>query len=147
MPLSEVSTMNPAIFALLGAVVGAVLQYFFTRHLENQKHYRGLRTQAYTDYLKCVCEQAQLGGKVQPGEIRDIFARTADAKTRVCLYGSTQAVEAFAAFERLGAKMATKEQRRTFTTMVALMRDDSGSDKGVQLESLEIVIMGHRDTA
>ncbi|MFM9913199.1 MAG: hypothetical protein ACKVN9_06685 [Methylophilaceae bacterium] len=137
--------MNIAVFTLLGAVVGAVLQYFFTRHLENQKHYRGLRTQAYTDYLKCVCEQAQLASKAQPNLIREIFTRTADAKARVCLYGSTQAVEAFAAFERLGAKMATKDQRRTFTNMVAIMRNDSGSNKGVQIESLEIVLMGHRE--
>jgi len=137
--------MNTAIFALFGAVVGAVLQYFITRHLENQKHYRGLRTQAYTDYLKCVCEQAQLAPKTQPKEIHEIFARTADAKARVCLYGSTQAVEAFAAFERLGAKMTTKDERRTFTSMVAIMRSDSGSDRGVQIESLELVLMGHRE--
>lgn len=137
--------MNAAIFTLLGAVVGAVLQYFFTRHIEHQKHYRGLRTQAYTDYLKSVCEQAQLAPKAQPNEIREIFTRTADAKARICLYGSTQAVEAFAAFERLGAKMKTKDERRAFTTMVAIMRMDSGSTPGVQIESLELVLMGHRD--
>src|SRR5437867_3219884 len=109
--------MTTAIFALLGALAGAVLQYLFTRHLENQKHYRGLRTQAYTDYLKGVCEQAQLARPTQPNEVREVFARTADAKARVCLYGSTQAVEAFAAFERLGARMKTKDERRAFTKM------------------------------
>jgi len=137
--------MNAAIFTLLGAAVGAVLQYFFTRHLENQKHYRGLRTQAYTDYLKGVCEQAQLAHKAEPNEVREILARTADAKARICLYGSTQVVEAFAAFERLGATMKTKDDRRTFTTMVAIMRNDSGSNPGVQIESLELVLMGHRE--
>lgn len=137
--------MNAAIFTLLGAVVGAVLQYFFTRQIESQKHYRGLRTQAYTDYLKCVGEQAQLAPKAQPNEIREIFARTADAKARICLYGSTAAVEAFAAFERMGAKMKTKDERRAFTTMVAIMRKDSGSSPNAQIESLELVLMGHRE--
>jgi len=137
--------MTAAIFTLLGAVVGAVLQYFFTRHIESQKHYRALRTQAYTDYLKCVCEQAQLVPKAQPNEIREIFARTADAKARICLYGSTQAVEAFASFERMGAKMKSKDERRVFTTMVAIMRKDSGSSPKAQIESLELVLMGHRE--
>ncbi|MFT3814055.1 MAG: hypothetical protein QM740_11830 [Acidovorax sp.] len=138
--------MNTAGLALFGAVIGAVLQYFFTRHLENQKHYRGLRTQAYTDYLKSVCEQAQLNHKSQPTEISEIFSRTADAKARICLYGSVQAVEAFATFERFGAKMKTSEQRRAFTTMVAIMRDDSGSDQGANIESLEVVLMGLQET-
>lgn len=146
--LDKDSLMTPAIFTFLGVVAGAVLQYFFTRHLENQKHYRGLCTQAYTDYLKSVCEQAQLAGQAQPKDIREIFARTADAKSRICLYGSATAVEAFAEFERLGAMMKTNEQRRAFTKMVAIMRTDSGSDRGVQIESLEIVLMGnHGQTA
>jgi hypothetical protein len=136
--------MTTAILALLGAVAGAVLQYFFTRHLEDQKHYRVLRTQAYTDYLKCVCDQAQLGVQHQSKENREIFARTADAKSRICLYGSTQSVEALARFERHGARTSTKEQMRVFSNMVAIMRSDSGSDPGVLIDSLEIVLLGSR---
>jgi hypothetical protein len=90
-----------------------------------------------------VCEQAQLAPKAQPTEIREIFARTADAKARICLYGSAQAVEAFAAFERMGARMKNQDERRAFTTMVAIMRKDSGSNPGVQIESLELVLMGY----
>ena len=137
--------MNAAIFTLLGAAIGAVLQYFFTRHIESQKHYRGLRTQAYTDYVRCVCEHAQLVPKALPNEIREIFARTTDAKTRICLYGSTQAVEAFATCERMGAQAKSKDGRRAFTTMMAIMRKDSGSSPSVQIESLEIVLWGHRE--
>jgi hypothetical protein len=139
--------MTTAILTLLGAVVGAALQYFFTRHLEDQKHYRGLRTQAYTDYLKSVCEQAQLIVQPQSKESREIFAKTADAKARICLYGSVRAVEAFAEFERLGATMRTKEHRRAFSKMVEIMRSDSGSAQGVPIENLELVLMGHRDEA
>ena len=52
--------MNTAILPFLGVMIGAALQYFFTRHLDSQKHRRELRTKAYTDYLKCVSDHANL---------------------------------------------------------------------------------------
>jgi hypothetical protein len=95
--------MSAAIFSFFGIIVGASVQYLFTRHLDNQKHRREIRTTAYTDYLKCVSEQANLGKQRQSHEGRELATRTADAKCRICLYGSSSAVGAFAEFERLGA--------------------------------------------
>jgi len=79
--------MTTAIFPYFGIIIGAALQYFFTRHLDNQRHHRELRTKAYTDYLKCVCEQANLGKPRQSEEGRELSTKTADAKCRICLYG------------------------------------------------------------
>lgn len=137
--------MTIALLSFLGIVVGAALQYLFTRHLENQKHHRDLRTQAYTDYLKSVCEQAQLVTQRQSRESREIFARTADAKTRICLYGSAFVVAAFAAFERLGATMNTEEQRTSFSTMVSAMRRDSGGNSDVSINDIETILLSDRD--
>ena len=136
--------MSTAIFSFLGVVIGASLQYFFSRHLDSQKHQRELRTKAYTDYLNCVCELANFG-KRQSQEGRELSAKTADAKARICLYGSSSAVAAFATFERLGATMNTSEQRSAFTTMVAIMRTDSGNKRGVELKDLEAVLLGVRN--
>jgi len=97
--------MSAAIFSFFGIIIGASLQYLFTRHLVNQKHHRELRTKAYTDYLECVSEQANLGKQRQSQEGRELGAKTADAKCRICLYGSSSAIGAFAKFERLGAIM------------------------------------------
>jgi hypothetical protein len=134
--------MNPAIFSIIGLVIGATLQYFFTRHLDNQKHRRETRTTAYTDYLKCVSEQANLGKQRQSHEGRELGAKTADAKCRICLYGSSSAVETFAEFERLGATMNTPEQCSAFTRMVAVMRKDSIAGRQVALGDLESVLLG-----
>jgi hypothetical protein len=134
--------MSAAIFSFLGIVIGAALQYVFTRHLDNQKHHRELRTKAYTDYLKCVSEQANLGKQRQSQEGRELASQMADAKCRICLYGSTSAVGAFAEFERLGATMNTPEHRTAFTRMVAIMRNDSTSGGQVALNDLEAVLLG-----
>lgn len=134
--------MNAAIFSFLGIVIGASLQYVFTRHLDNQKHYRELRTKAYTDYLKCVSEHANLGKQRQSQEGRELAALTADAKCRICLYGSASAVSAFAEFERLGATMNAPEQCSAFTHMVSIMRNDSINGGQVALNDLEVVLLG-----
>jgi len=134
--------MSAAIFSFLGIIIGASLQYLFTRRLDNQKHRREIRTAAYTDYLKCVSEHANLGTQRQSSEGRELATKTADAKCRICLYGSSSAVKAFAEFERLGATMNTKQQRSAFTHMVATMRNDSAGGQRVHLDDLEVVLLG-----
>ncbi len=139
--------MTAAIFPLLGVIIGALLQYYFTRHLDRQKHHRELRALAYTDYLKCVSEIANLKKPRDSPDGRDLGFRTADAKSRICLYGSPIVVGAFATFERLGATMNTKEQRTAFTKMVLEMRTDSGNNGNVELAELEAVLLGYEAKA
>lgn len=94
------------------------------------------------DYLKCVCEQAQFRPKLGTQEQKELFSRTGDAKARICLYGSKQAVTAFSHFEELGASMGSKEQREAFTSMVSIMRTDSGSEVCANNAELQNVLLG-----
>ena len=138
----EVSGWN-AFLPVCGIAIGASLQYVFTKHIENHKHQRDLRSKAYMDYLKSVCEHAQLRYSPDPSkELQELFTRTADAKSRICLYGSKEAIQAFSQFERLGATMNTSEQREAFTNMVAIMRSDSGGEDCRQVEDLQTVLLG-----
>lgn len=136
--------MSTAVLSFLGIIIGAALQYFFTRHLDNQKYQRELRTKAYTDYLKSVSELASVRPQCQSQDGKELSARTADAKCRICVYGSVEAVKAFAEFERLGAAMNTSEQCAAFSRMVAIMRSDSTNGGAVASLDLEIVLLGVR---
>lgn len=135
--------MTAAVLTFLGIITGAALQYFFTRHLESRRHLRDLRTQSYTDYLRCVAERANLVTDPRSQATREIFAKTADAKARVCLYGSREAVERFSHFESLGAMMKDKEMRNAFCSMVSTMRVDSGSEAGLSIADIEMVLLGN----
>lgn len=135
--------MTTAILSFFGVVIGAFLQYFFTRHIEVQRYHRDLRSKAYMDYLKCVCEQAQFRLKDNTRERQELFARTGDAKARICLYGSKVAIEAFSKFEMLGATMNSEEQRHAFTDMVSIMRADSGSEPGVKSKDMQNILLGY----
>lgn len=136
--------MNTAVFSLVGLVVGAVLQFLFTRHLDNKKHQRDLRAKAYADYLQCVSEHANLGHQRSSTEGRQLGAKTADAKCRISLYGAPTVISAFAKFERLGATMNTSEQCGAFTDMVAAMRQDTLGSSSVAKADLEAVLLGVR---
>lgn len=136
--------MSTAILSLIGLVVGAVLQFLFSRHLDNKKHQRDLRAKAYADYLQCVSEIANLGHQRNSIEGSQLGAKTADSKCRIVLYGAPGVISAFANFERLGAVMNTSEQCSAFTEMVAAMRKDALGNSSVTATDLEVVLLGTR---
>ncbi len=136
--------MTTAVLSFFGVVIGASLQYVFTRYLESQRHHRELRTQAYLDFLKYVSELAHLNDP-SDSQNRDLLAKTTDAKAPICLYGSGEVVRAFAVFERRGAIVKSIPQREAFVNMVSAMRRDSGSPSGSRVEDLEAILLGNRD--
>ena len=136
--------MNSTIYSLLGLVVGAVLQFYFTRHLDSKKHQRELRSNAYADYLQCVSEHANMAFQKNSPEGRQLGAKTADAKARISLYAAPVVISAFAAFERMGATMNTDEQCNSFIEMVAAMRQDSLGGSSVMNADLQAVVLGVR---
>jgi len=127
--------MSIALFSFLGIVVGASLQYLFTRFNEDRKHYRLLQTEAYADYLRAVAEGAHLSLSVDEAERH---ARIANAKTRVCLYGAKEVVALLAQFEREGAVIGNEQQCKAFVRLVQAMRADSH----VQSADLELILLG-----
>ena len=124
-----------ALLALLGIAVGAILSYLFTRSHEQEKHYRLLQTGAYADYLRCVAEAAHLNLE---SDEANLFARAADAKTRICLYGSQKVIALLAAFEKEGGVIDTPQQRSAFVRLVQAMRLNSGAE----IADIELILFG-----
>ncbi len=124
-----------ALLTLLGIAVGAILSYLFTRSHEQEKHYRLLQTGAYADYLRCVAESAHLNLR---SDEADLFARAADAKTRVCLYGSEEVIALLAAFEKEGGVISNAQQRSAFVRLVQAMRLNSRAE----ISDIELILFG-----
>ena|SRR5215218_2252037 len=124
-----------ALLTLLGIAVGAILSYLFTRSHEQEKYYRLLQTGAYADYLRCVAESAHLSLE---SNMADVFARAADAKTRVCLYGSQEVIALLAAFEKEGGVISTPQQHSAFVRLVQAMRLNSRAE----ISDIELILFG-----
>ena len=131
--------MITAFFSIVGLVVGALLQFFFTKYLANENHLRDLRAAAYLDYMRCVSEHANLGLQQDSAEWRQLGARTADAKLRTSLYGSSYVISAFAKFERLGANINPNDH--AFTDIVLAMRQDTLGNSSISQADIEAVLI------
>src|SRR5690606_14758693 len=97
--------------SFVAVIAGAGLQYLFTRVLEERRHHRDLRTQAFADYVRCVSEMRHSFIQPQAPREREMLARLTDAKARICLYGSGDVVLKLAKFERLGGRVSSDEQQ------------------------------------
>jgi hypothetical protein len=125
-----------AFFSILGIAVGAGLQYLFTSFLEERKHRRSLQTAAYSDYIRAVAQAAHMNLNSDEAELR---SRLADAKTRICLYGSPEVVTRLAEFENQGGVIGNDVQREAFMSVILTMRGKSQ----LQASQLELVLLGN----
>lgn len=122
-----------ALYTFLGIAVGAILTYLFTRSHEQEKHYRLLQTGAYADYLRGVAEAAHLDLESDKAAL---FARIADAKTRICLFGSQEVIALLAEFEREGGVLGNPRQRTAFVRLVQGMR----LKQSRQISDIEVIL-------
>jgi hypothetical protein len=113
-----------AILSMMGVALGAALQHHFGRTLESRKQVALQRSQAYADYFRSVALIAQHGGTP------DHLAMAADAKVRVCLYGSSAVIKHLKEFEDAGAVVATREGSAAIVALLADMRKDTGIESG-----------------
>lgn len=122
-------------FSVLGIVVGASLQYLFTSFLEDRKHHTSLQTAAYSDFIRAVAEAAHMNLNSDEAQVR---FRLADAKTRICFFGSPEVVARLAEFEKLGGVIGNDLQREAFMSVIQTMRGSSQ----LQASQLALVLLG-----
>ena len=134
--------MEIALVSLFSVLFGASLQYFFTKYLENQRHIRALKTEAYKDYLRYLADSTRLLKNQD-----EILARLTDSAARICLYGSERVVEKLAALEKLGGAIKTDEQRQSFVELVAAMRSDSTGGEEIDDVNLAFVLLRKKSSA
>lgn len=142
--MEELLKIITPILPIAGIVVGAAIQSFYSRRAENKKQVLLSKTQAYVDYLECISESAQL--KSRDGkEINQLFAKAANAKSRICVYGSNDVISALAKFEDVGAAINSEENANVFIKLCAAMREDHLQEKNTaSIKELESILVGNR---
>lgn len=128
-----------ALLPVLGVVLGASLQYFFSKSAESRKYLATLKTQAYIDYLRCVAESAHVG-RDNPKVRKEIFAKAADAKTRISIYGSSAVIAALASFEEMGATIDSPQSEEKFLALCNAMRGESNGKEKTTPDALKMIL-------
>lgn len=130
--LPRLATVVP----LAAVLIGAALGYASARLLEARKQLTLQKGQAYADYLKALAIAATDRWEAAVGQ-------AADAKTRICIYGSPSVVRALSAFERAGAKVIGEAGRGAVAQLVMAMRTDVGVSRAqVDEGDLHMVLFG-----
>ncbi len=132
--------INP-ILPIVGIVVGAAIQSFYSRRAENKKQSLTEKITAYTDYLHCVSQSTS--NNQTKRERNELLQDIAHAKTRICVYGSDEVIAALAEFEFAGAVINTEKSARVFTNLCIKMREDVIQKKNkAEIKELESILVG-----
>jgi hypothetical protein len=126
-----------AVSSLSGVLLGGGLQFLFGRALESRKQLLLQRGQSYVDFLKAVAAAAQ------QNRSKETLAAAADAKTRICIYGSAAVIKELGRFSTTGANTAAPEGRAVIVDLVKAMRRDIGkTDHAVSERDLLDILFG-----
>jgi hypothetical protein len=121
--------MNAAIAALLsilGVVVGAFLQNYFSRQNNEVKQLLESRNQALIDFFEAVSlvVSAQRMGKKE--QELESLAKLTHAKARICMFGEESVVRHLAKFWKTGASLETESEILAFTHFILDIRKSLG---------------------
>lgn len=125
-----------AFLPVVGIIIGAALQSWFGRGAERGKHIDVLRAEAYADYLRAVASAAHL---TSDDDLVAALRSAADAKTRIVIYGSVEAISALARFEEAGAVLSTERSVAAFIALVSAMRSTRAA---VPEQDIRLVLLG-----
>jgi hypothetical protein len=121
----DLNTWLPAITGLIGLGLGAALQYYSARTIERNRHFDELRSRAYVDFIRAVAATAIGGKDWDSTTAADALADLADAKVRIALYGSDEAVKSLAQFCRTDQQLGSPEAQESFIRLTTAMRKDA----------------------
>lgn len=134
----DVQSILIPVFSLVGVALGGGLQYTFGRALESRKQLVSQRSQSYVDYFKAV-SLISIDGASKENRIL-----LADAKSRICLYGSPDVINSLKEFEETGSVINSREAQMTIIEVVRSMRQDVGRDNLIPDEyALQKVLFGN----
>ena len=143
--MQGVPILLTTLLPVIGVIIGVSLQYFFSKSGERRKQLESSRSQAYVDYLRSVAQIAKVGGS-DSKKRSELLAAAADAKTRICVYGSSSVIRSLAEFEKVGAVLDSPDSIATFLELCNEMRRQNlGKAEAVTIDELNLILFGRED--
>jgi len=130
---------------VLGILVGALLQFWLTRRVERETKYMELKLGAYVDYINGI---ARLAFAATSERAQALDQWTA-AKTRICVFGDREILEAAARFEKTSKRLANLDAQNALTDLCQVMRGHGIATGSVADAAISTVLFGfdHENTS
>jgi hypothetical protein len=110
------------LLAILGVLLGASAQFFFSRLTETRKSYDKLRMDSYVDFIKGCAGVAMAQRFEDRSEEAKASALMLDAKVRIAIYGDPSISRDVGAFFADYGDFSKLEDRRAFVHLICRMR-------------------------
>ncbi len=138
--------MNPyftALVSAIGVVIGASLQFWFSRLTTNWSRLQDKQIQAYVDFLKGVSGVAQSQRFKDKRAELDSSSLLADARARIAVYGHSEVLAALAEFDKTDRKLSSESSLSAFMQLIQTMRKASNTKIAPISEAqLSLVLFG-----
>jgi hypothetical protein len=107
---------------LIGVIIGAFLQFIFSKKNELRKQENLLKTSAYTDLIKGLAGMAISQKYKDPTKEMEYTMLVADAKSRICVYGDDSVIEKISYFLRQGGILSSQDSYKAFVDIIIEIR-------------------------
>lgn len=122
----DITTAGPLIFSLIGIIIGAFLQGVFNRKNEKLRYLSDLQNNAYADFIDAVSNIAVAQRSGERDQVLEELAKLSNAKSRICVYGSSEVIKQMNQFVKAGCTLQTEQELQAFTELCKEMRKSIG---------------------
>ncbi len=127
---------------IIGVIIGASVQFIFSKKNETKKQQNLLKTTAYTDFLKAVAGLAITQRFSDKEKEMEYLILLTDAKARMSVYGGNLVIKKAANFERIGPVLDNPKSNKAYTLLVSEMRKDNQQGKNTELNDISQLLLG-----
>jgi hypothetical protein len=130
------------LFGCGGILLGGFIQFWFSRRTEREARYMELKLNAYVDYVNTV---AQIAFST-PAERTKVLDQLAASKTRICVFGDKEVVEAAAKLEESSRDLAMVDAQLAFTHLCQVMRKRGIAGGNVTDEDISTLLFAPKES-
>ena len=112
----------PVLVPIITVMLGAILTFLFARRSARLQERLKLTTEAYLDFWKAVVEIAMAQKNADRDREKEGSCLLANAKGRICMYGTPEVVHELAEFWRHGGRIENPDAIARFVRVFYAMR-------------------------
>jgi hypothetical protein len=121
----------PALFGFLGAIIGGLINAYFSRRNSTDQFVRDSRQRDYNVFVEAIAGMSQAAP--DSTERKQFVAKAIEAKGKIILNSSPNVLDALAKYSAHGA-LASEESYTDFSNLLTAMRADIGGEASTGME-------------
>lgn len=129
------------ILPVIGVIIGALLQFFFSKRSELKKQENLLKISAYSDLIKGMAGMAISQKYKNSSQEMEYTMLVADAKSRICIYGDNSVIEKISSFFKKGGTV-NSNTHKAFVDIIMEIRKKHRGSIDININDLSQMLIG-----